>query len=412
MSTTTTPPAAVRSFRDVWLIAGGHAFTHWYPATFYILLPLIGRELGFSYSEIGLVMTVQHLAGAISNIPGGIFVDAMGHKGRLMAVSLFWVGVPYAFMSLAPSFWFVLVCAALVGIGNNLWHPAAISTLAHNHHDRKGLVLSYHGMGGNVGEALAPLAIGALLAVYTWRQVVVINVVPGVVMAAFILAFLGAIRFKGDGPHNAQASGERRDSGDFLRGFASLFKNRELMLISLSSGFRTMTQIGLLTFLPVFLAYELGYSPFAVGIVMTLMQVAGFVAGPIGGHISDKIGRKQVILSSMAATAVVIVAMALAGRTAAFVVFVGILGFFLYAVRAVLQAWTIESTPKGMAGSAIGVLFGIQALGAAISPVIFGIVADRYDVFTAFYFLAGTIVIANLLVFFTPSGKPAHAAAY
>ena len=32
--------------RELWLITGGHALTHWYPATFYLLLPIIGNELG------------------------------------------------------------------------------------------------------------------------------------------------------------------------------------------------------------------------------------------------------------------------------------------------------------------------------------------------------------------------------
>ena len=41
----------------MWLITAGHALTHWYPATFYLLLPIIGRELGLSYSQIGLIMT-------------------------------------------------------------------------------------------------------------------------------------------------------------------------------------------------------------------------------------------------------------------------------------------------------------------------------------------------------------------
>ncbi len=70
--TTVTADIAVaprRSFQEVWVISFGHALTHWYPATFYLLLPLIGKELGLSYSEIGSVLTCQYLAGAIANIP-------------------------------------------------------------------------------------------------------------------------------------------------------------------------------------------------------------------------------------------------------------------------------------------------------------------------------------------------------
>src|SRR5688500_16622452 len=99
-SAATTP----QSFRDVWLITTAHGLTHWYVATFYILLPLIGKELGLSYTQIGLIMTTLHLVSAVSNIPGGFLADTVGRKGYLMAFALFWVGFPYALMSVAQSF--------------------------------------------------------------------------------------------------------------------------------------------------------------------------------------------------------------------------------------------------------------------------------------------------------------------
>ena len=191
--------AAVQSFtrllgfKDVWLISGGHLITHWYPATFYVLLPIIGKELGLTYTQIGLIISLQHLVGAISNLPGGMLVDAVGRKGYLMAISLFWVGFPYLLIAfLPPSYATLLICISLVGIGNNLWHPTAIPTLANRYPANKGLVLSVHGMGGNLGEALAPLCIGVLLTWMSWRSALIINVVPGAVMAVLILVFLGA----------------------------------------------------------------------------------------------------------------------------------------------------------------------------------------------------------------------------
>lgn len=231
-----TPAAAAngrRLSRDVWLISAGHGLTHWYTATFYLLLPLIGRELGLSYTEIGLIMTVQHLAGAISNIPGGILVDTVGKKGYLMAASLFWVGFPYALMSLTRNFWMLLVFVTLVGIGNNLWHPAAIPTLALRYPERKGLVLSFHGMGGNLGEALAPFVVGALLAWFSWRTVVVVNVVPGIVMAVLILMLLGAFTMlKGGEGHAINARTEAKRPRNYLGDFAGLLRNKALMLVS------------------------------------------------------------------------------------------------------------------------------------------------------------------------------------
>jgi sugar phosphate permease len=409
-TTASIAASAPRSFKDVWLISAGHAFTHWYTATFYLLLPLIGKELGLSYTEIGLIMTTQHVVGAISNLPGGMVVDMVGKKGYLMATSLFWVGFPYALMSLTHNYWMLLLCVTLVGIGNNLWHPAAITTLAYRYPDRKGLVISVHGMGGNVADGVAPLVVGALLAWYSWRTVVVINVVPGLVMAAMILIMLGAFTM-GSSHDHVNAGGQSRSARDYLKDVVRLLRNRALMLVSIGSAFRTMTQTGLLTFLPVYLAYELNYSPFVVGICMSAMQVAGFAASPIGGHLSDKMGRKRIVMSSMVLTCVMIVFMALAGRSVTFVVFIALVGFFLYAMRPVLQAWAVEATPRELAGSGVGLQFGIQHIGASIAPALFGMIADAYDIYTAFYFLAGTILFANLLIVFMPDQKKAHAKA-
>ena len=44
-----------------------------------------------------------------------------------------------------------------------------------------------------------------------------------------------------------------------------------------------------------------------------------------------------------------------------------------------------------------------------MAPAIFGMIADAFDIYTGFYFLAGTIAFANLLVFFMPNGKAAQA---
>jgi sugar phosphate permease len=410
VNTVAAAASAPRSFKDVWLISAGHAFTHWYTATFYLLLPLIGRELGLSYTEIGLIMTTQHIVGAISNLPGGMVVDMVGKKGYLMATSLFWVGFPYALMSLTHSYWMLLVCVTLVGIGNNLWHPAAITTLAYRYPDRKGLVIAYHGMGGNIADGLAPLVVGALLAWFSWRTVVVINVVPGFVMAAMILIMLGAFTMSSSGDH-VNARSKSRGAKNYLKDVVSLLRNRALMLVSIGSAFRTMTQTGLLTFLPVYLAYELDYSPFTVGVCLAVMQVAGLAASPIGGHLSDKMGRKRIVMASMVLSCVMIAFMAAAGKSSVFVLFIALVGFFLYAMRPVLQAWAVEATPKDLAGSGVGLQFGIQHIGASIAPALFGMIADAYDIYTAFYFLAGTILFANLLIVFMPNGQTANAKA-
>ncbi|MGA1287784.1 MAG: MFS transporter [Rubrivivax sp.] len=395
------PPAGTS--KELWLITLGHSLTHWYPATFFLLLPIIGNELGLSFSQIGLIMTCQYIAGAVANIPGGVLVDTVGRKGLLMGVSLFWVGFPYLLMGFTHSYLMLLGCVVLVGVGNSLWHPTAIPTLAQRFPARKGFVLSLHGMGGNVGDALAPLVVGALLAVFTWREVVALNVLPGLVMSVLILAMLGTLSL-GSRARKAASGGatEGQSWASYRQGLRDLMRNRSLVLLSTSGAFRSMTQNALLTFLPLYLARELGYSTMAVGLAMFLLQAAGFAASPVAGHLSDRVGRHSVLTGTMVMVAVVLVAMAFAGRSVFFVVLVAALGFFLYAIRPVIQAWTLEVTPKHMGGSSIGVLFGAQSLGSSVAPLIGGLIADRWGLPATFHFLAATIVCASVLVLWTP----------
>lgn len=401
-----------RSFLEVWIITVGHSLTHWYPATFYVLLPLIGNELGLTYGQIGMILTAQAAAGAISNIPGGILVDSVARKGILMAASLFWIGVPYFVMGYSDAYWVLLACAVLIGIGNNLWHPTAIPWLGRRFPDRKGLVMAYHGMGGNVGDALAPLAAGALLTTFawmTWRDVVIINIVPGVVMAIAILWFLGKLTAERPGAAKQET---QKSLGEVLRALPALFRNKTLIFLSTSSAFRSVTQGGIMAFLPLYLAKDLGYNPLWVGLSMFALQAAGFVAAPVAGHLSDKVGRRNVIMSSMLMTAAVLGMMFFAGGSSLFVLFVAMLGCFLFAIRPVLQAWLLDATPKDMGGSAIGVMFGVQSIGGAIGPLVCGMIADQWGLLMTFWFLAFTIIVANMLVFFMPmqDGKPAKAA--
>jgi MFS family permease len=401
-ATVLEPGKEQRPFREVWLITLGHGLTHWYPSTFYLLLPIIGRELSLSYSQIGLIMTCQYVAGAVANVPGGIITDTVGRKGILMALSLFWVGFPYLLMGFSHGYLMLLGCVALVGFGNSLWHPTAIPTLARLFPERKGFVLSLHGMGGNVGDAFAPLVVGSLLTVLTWREVVVLNVIPGLLMSLLLLVFMGTISLGSKSRKNVVDDHQSQSLADYFRGVPQLFQNRALMVLTASSAFRAMTQNALLTFLPVYLAYEMGFNPFWVGAGMFALQAAGFAATPIAGHLSDRMGRRSIMMTSMAMCAVVLVFMGFAGKSHAFIAFVAVLGFFLYAIRPVMQAWLLETTPENMGGTSIGILFGAQAAGSSIAPLLGGIIADRWGLLATFWFLAFTIVIANLFIVAMP----------
>jgi predicted MFS family arabinose efflux permease len=245
-----------------------------------------------------------------------------------------------------------------------------------------------------------------MLSILSWRNVMVLNVIPGVMMSCVILLSLGRMQFHNP-PAGAGATGRSQGqpsaAGQRLRDFRQLLGNRTLLMLSAGGGFRAMTQSTLLTFLPVFLAREMGLSSILIGGCMFGMQVAGFTAAPIAGHLSDKMGRRRIIMSSMATSGVILLAMGIAGQSAVFVFLVAFLGFFLFAIRSVMQAWLLDATPPSMCGTAIGVLFGTQALGVALGPICGGILADHFGLIAVFYFLACTIVAANMFIFFTPA---------
>src|SRR4029079_13942224 len=181
---------------------------------------------------VGSILTCQFAAGAISNVPGGIFVDTVGRKGLLMALSLFWIGFPYFVMGFSHAYWAMLACATLLGIGNNLWHPTAIPWLANRFPERTGLVMSFHSMGGNVGDAVAPLVVGSLLAVFNWRQVVLMNVIPGMIMSVLILLYIGRINRAEPAKKGKGMSGAER-----LRAIARLLTDRAVVTLSIGSTF-------------------------------------------------------------------------------------------------------------------------------------------------------------------------------
>jgi len=174
----------------MWLITLGHAFTHWCPATFYLLLPFLVRELNLTYSQAGFLITIRSVANFAVNIPSGILVDIIGRRGLLMALALICTGIPYFFVGLSYSYFWVVVFMAFVGVGNYLWHPAAISTLSEKYPDRRGFAIAIHAVGPNVGEMISPVLVGVLLLYLTWRHVLFLNLIPGLVIALVLWKFL------------------------------------------------------------------------------------------------------------------------------------------------------------------------------------------------------------------------------
>jgi len=403
MSIRTALTEQVRQMRQtdslLWLVALGHTFTHWCPATFYLLLPFLVKEMGLSYSQAGFLVTVRVAANLLVNIPAGMLVDIIGKKGLLMALALIATGVPYFLVGVSHNFFWVALFMAFVGVGNYLWHPAAISTLSEKYPDKRGFAIAIHAIGPNIGESVAPLLVGVLLLYLSWRNVLFLNLIPGIVIAFILWKFLF-------GKLNSRTQSKKGLSAkEYLAGMKKMAQNPSILALVLVAGMRSMTQQGLHTFLPIYLTHDLGLSSAVAGLYLSVTQTAGMIGTPIAGSISDQNGRKRVLTAGLFSTSVVLVILAYFQLAWLFITGLAFLGFFLYAVRPVIWAWVLDLSPKELGGSAVSFFSGSQSLLSSLSPVICGFIADRWGILAAFYFLAGTVFVANLIVLTIHEGK-------
>jgi len=376
----------------LWLVALGHTFTHWCPATFYLLLPFLVKEMGLSYSQAGFLVTIRAAANLLVNVPAGMLVDIIGKKGLLMALALIATGVPYFLVGVSHNFFWVALFMAFVGVGNYLWHPAAISTLSEKYPDKRGFAIAIHAIGPNIGESLAPLLVGVLLLYLSWRNVLFLNLIPGIVIAFILWKFLfGRLDSRTQSKKGLSAK-------EYLAGMKKMAQNPSILALVFVAGMRSMTQQGLHTFLPIYLTHDLGLSSAVAGLYLSVTQTAGMIGTPIAGSISDQNGRKRVLTAGLFSTSIVLVILAYFQLTWLFITGLAFLGFFLYAVRPVIWAWVLDLSPKELGGSTVSFFSGSQSLLSSLSPLVCGFIADRWGILAAFYFLAGTVFVANLIV--------------
>ncbi len=378
-------------------ISLGHTFTHWYPATFFIILPYLAKDLGLSYSQVGFLISIESLAGTLINLPAGVIVDVIGKTSLIMVIALAWAGIPYFFVGLVDNYYIILFCMVFIGIGNYLWHPAAMSILSTRYPDRRGFALALHSLGANLGDTMAPLVIGLALTFITWRTSLFFNIIPGLLMGFILWRFL----FNQSGSHrDIKGEGQKISLKNYWIGIGELVRNKDFIFLSFLSGLRAMTQNGLATFLPIYLVKELNLNPALVGSYIAVMQGAGIASSPFSGWVSDKRGRRPVVNAGLFTTSLIIFLLVFLNIRWLFIAVMAFLGFFLYSLRPVIFAWIMDATPKELGGTTVGILFGVQSLFMTISPFVCGIIADQFGLTVAFYFLAATILCANILTFF------------
>lgn len=384
----------------IYLIAFGHGTTHWITAAFYVLVPLIQDELGLSYAEVGLFVTIFYISSTVTNLCSGFVVDATGRRVLVQIVSLVAGAAALALCGLAGVALVVYAMLALLGAANNLWHPAAISYLSGRYADRRGYALAMHALGANLGDMVAPFVTGALVVLLTWQQTAAVaGLLP--LLAAVLI---GVRLLRTDAPANGGSAAAAMTFRAYLAGVCGMFRSRAILALCLMAGFRSVGQNGLLLFLPLYLANVLGASPFWTGATLSALQMGGVVAAPLAGIWSDRVGRRPVVMAGLTVTTVLLAGLTFVDDATIYIALVAVMGFALFAVRPVIQSWMMDLAPPHLAGSATSALFGVQALLSSLAPLVGGALADAFGLLAAFYFLAATMLLANALAFLLPRG--------
>jgi MFS transporter, FSR family, fosmidomycin resistance protein len=390
-------PKPDRTNTGMWAIGAGHAMTHSYSAAFYLLLPFLAKDLGLTYSQVGLIISLRQFMSTVVNLPAGMVVDTLGKRSLFMSLALAWAAVPYLFIGLTSSYTVMLVSMGVVGIGNFLWHPAAITALSEMYPTRRGYGLALHELGANLGDTLTPLAAGFLLAALNWRRTLLIIVAVGLLLTLVIMRMMLHVNRQRSAPPPPT-----RTLTDYAKGLRVLLSNGRLMVLAMVSGVRAMTQLGLSTFLPLYLLNELHVPAALMGLYLAVVQASGMVATPIAGTLSDRLGPKRVATAGMFTTSVVVLGFAALHLGAAFVAALALLGFFVYSMRPAIFRWAIGVVPREYEGTAVGILFTTQALLPTAMPIVGGYLADRYGLLSIFYVIAGTVLVANVALLFVP----------
>src|SRR5213592_2954723 len=151
------------SLRTLAAISVAHWVSHFHLFVLPMLFPFLKEQLGVGYIELGFALTVFGVVSGLTQAPIGYLADHYGAR-KVLLTGLCVGGLALILLGMHLSYTSLVLCAALLGLANSVYHPCDYAILAaHMDEARMGRAFSIHTFAGFLGGAMAPAVVAALV---------------------------------------------------------------------------------------------------------------------------------------------------------------------------------------------------------------------------------------------------------
>ncbi len=350
------------------LVGLAHGTSHLFQLALPPLFPLLRAEFGVSWTLLGALVGVFYAASGATQFAAGFVVDRAGARPVLFA-GLALLATATLAGAFAPGVWWLFPMMAAAGIGNGVFHPADFAILNANvARQRLGHAYATHGIGGNLGYALAPLLSYGLGAAFGWRAALLIMGAAGLVVLGLIATQRDALQAP---PHP-----DARGAG--VRGNVALLLQWPLVMCFAYFLVQTMATVGLQTLAPGTLNAAFGV-PLPLALSTVTAYVLGGAAGILaGGFLAARTARHdRVAIAGLASAAALTLVVAAGPAAAMFVPLFAAIGFAVGATGPSRDMIVRNATPHGASGRVYGFVYSGLDIGGTLGPVLFGLMLDH-----------------------------------
>ena len=401
---------AINPSRTLWLLSAAHAVNHAQAALLPLIYLAIIPEFHIDAAAIALLVAAGNISSGLVQFTYSGLTRFVSRRSILTIGGVIF-GSGFAAQALAPGFAGFAAANVASRVAGSPQHPVGNGLLAEQFPiERRGFAISAHIAGGNVGTVVVPLLGAWLIAGYGWRWTVVLFGIPAILIA---LAIFMLVRESGSDRAAAQAYGSVRST---LR---AISHDRNLVLVfisgALGGGGRGLGVLNV--FVPLYLSIVLHLDAGTVVLMYTALVVLS-VPGPIvAGMLSDRFGRKPLILAAYLGGAVSLVLFLLAGSNETMLwITIFMLGIFNFVESPQLQALLSDITPPAWRDAAFSayftLAFGVGSLWVALYGWVIASYGEDVGIPITFLIMAGAFLAAAVTVLpirLRDEGRPSEA---